>query len=131
MRGYSGLMADLGRLSGSVNGVTKALEGSAYVAVGIGVLGFQRAQVRRQELQREVRRRLAGLGSAAQQVEKQVEQGLRPLQSKIGPTARTARDIAAAVPRDAREVLAEACAVGARSLRALRVVLEQARPAAN
>ena len=125
-------MADLGRLSGSVNGVTKALEGSAYVAVGIGVLGFQRAQVRRQELQRrEVRRRLAGLGSAAQQVEKQVEQGLRPLQSKIGPTARTARDIAAAVPRDAREVLAEACAVGARSLRALRVVLEQARPAAN
>ena len=33
--------------------------------------------------------------------------------------------------RDAREVLAEACAVGARSLRALRVVLEQARPAAN
>jgi hypothetical protein len=124
-------MANMGGLTGSLNGVTRALEGSAYVAVGFGVLGFQRAQVRRRELQREVQLRLTGLGSAAQQIEKQVEEGLKPLQSLIGPAARTARDIAAAVPRDAREALAEACAVGARSLRALRVVLEQARPVAN
>ena len=124
-------MANLGGLGASLNGVSRALEGSAYVAVGLGVLGFQRAQVRRRELQREAQRRLAGLGGTAQQIEKQLGEGLRPLQSKIGPAARTARDVVAAVPRDAREVLAEACAVGARSLRALRVVLEQARPLAN
>lgn len=39
--------------------LTKLARDAAYVAVGFGVLGFQRAQVRR----RELRKRLEGLAS--------------------------------------------------------------------
>lgn len=33
--------------------VTKTLQDAAYVAVGLGVIGFQRAQVRRREIQKQ------------------------------------------------------------------------------
>ena len=46
--------------------VNKTLKDAAYVAVGFGVLGFQRAQVRRQELKKQ------WLGQRAQ-VESQLE----------------------------------------------------------
>jgi hypothetical protein len=45
----------------------KTLEDAAYVAVGFGVLGFQKAQVRRQELKKQV------LGQRAQ-VESQLDE---------------------------------------------------------
>lgn len=35
--------------------LSKTVKDAVYVAVGLGVLGFQRAQVRRQELLRELR----------------------------------------------------------------------------
>jgi hypothetical protein len=35
--------------------VTKTLKDAGYVAVGLGVISFQRAQVRRQELTKQVR----------------------------------------------------------------------------
>lgn len=40
-------------------GVTEFARDAAYVAVGLGVMGFQRAQVRRVELQRRLTRDLA------------------------------------------------------------------------
>jgi ElaB/YqjD/DUF883 family membrane-anchored ribosome-binding protein len=42
--------------------VNNALKEGAYVAVGLGVLGFQRAQVRRVELTKQLESQLAGLG---------------------------------------------------------------------
>jgi hypothetical protein len=46
-------------LSALSKGVTEFARDAAYVAVGLGVMGFQRAQVRRVELQRKVTRDLA------------------------------------------------------------------------
>lgn len=39
---------------GAVDDVPKSLREAAYVAVGLGVLGFQRAQVARRELVRQL-----------------------------------------------------------------------------
>jgi hypothetical protein len=53
--------------------VNNALKDGAYVAVGLGVLGFQRAQVRRVELTKQLESQLAGLGDLPTTISKQVE----------------------------------------------------------
>ena len=50
---------DINKAAADVN---NALKEGAYVAVGLGVLGFQRAQVRRVELTKQLESQLAGLG---------------------------------------------------------------------
>lgn len=42
--------------------LNEALRDGAYIAIGLGVLGFQRAQVRRVELTKKLESRLAELG---------------------------------------------------------------------
>ncbi len=44
----------LPELKDVTDGITRAARDATYVVVGLGVLGFQRAQVRRQELQRRL-----------------------------------------------------------------------------
>lgn len=53
--------------------VNNALKDGAYIAVGLGVLGFQRAQVRRVELTKQLESQLAGLGDLPTTITKQVE----------------------------------------------------------
>jgi hypothetical protein len=67
-----------------VTDVTHSLKDAAYVAVGFGVIGFQKAQVRRQELNRQWRQQreqfstqlgtlVKGLDGAVQPVREQIE----------------------------------------------------------
>jgi hypothetical protein len=67
--------------------VARALETPAYIAVGFGVLGFQRAQVRRRELERHV----AGATSTVNQ--------------KLGEVS---GDVVERLPREARDLLTAA-----------------------
>ena len=53
--------------------VNNALKEGAYVAVGLGVLGFQRAQVRRVELTKQLESQLAGLGVLPITLSNQIE----------------------------------------------------------
>jgi uncharacterized protein YicC (UPF0701 family) len=108
-------MPDLNDLTSEV---TQRARDAAYVAVGLGVLGFQRAQVQRQEL----RKRLAGeldldqrlselrtaVTSGVQQLDElvegavqMVETSLQPLEEQLPPAA---RDLAQRVYEQAREV---------------------------
>ena len=64
--------------------VKKTLQDAAYVAVGVGVLGFQRAQVRRQEVRKQLqgyvgdyREKLAELTGKVEPVVKDLEQQAR------------------------------------------------------
>ena len=50
-----------------------ALKEAAYIAVGLGVLGFQRAQVQRVELMKLLEAQLAGLSSFSTTLNSQVE----------------------------------------------------------
>jgi uncharacterized protein HemX len=70
--------------------VTKTLKDAAYVVVGLGVLGFQQAQVRRRELQEQLeeqRKQLqTQLTEARQQVGKlftQIEERFQPVVDEI------------------------------------------------
>ena len=59
--------------------VRNAARDAAYIGVGLGVLAYQRAQVRRRELQQQVEAQLAGTGEQLQKLTKQVEGRLSPV----------------------------------------------------
>ena len=84
-------------------GVTELARDAAYVAVGLGVLGYQRAQVQRVELQSRLAQDLAldqriddvrqGVAKGFQQIDDLaesaahfVETTLQPLEEKLPPT---------------------------------------------
>ncbi len=94
---------------------------AAYVAVGLGVLGFQRAQVQRQELKKrlageiDLDERLSELRSAVttgvQQLDElvegavqAVESSLQPLEEQLPPVA---RELAQRAYDSAREIGAQ------------------------
>ena len=61
---------DINKAAADIN---NALTEGAYVAVGLGVLGFQRAQVRRVELTKQLESQLAGIGGLPTTLSNQVE----------------------------------------------------------
>jgi hypothetical protein len=102
-------MADM-----SIGKVARALEGGAYVAVGFGVLGFQRAQVRRRELQRRMSR-LAGtvsqtVGEVSEEVSERLPKEARDLVNAVGALAHD-------LPREASETVKEVLAIGRLAIR--------------
>lgn len=96
-------MQDLNDLTNEVTGLARD---AAYVVVGLGVLGFQRAQVERQDLQKrlatdlpfvedrlsDVRSVVVGgvqrLDGIADGVSQLVESTLEPLEQQLPPAAR-------------------------------------------
>jgi hypothetical protein len=93
--------------------VAKALESPAYVAVGFGVLAFQRAQVRRRELQRQI-------GQLAQTVNESLapsyagvsESLVDSLPKEARDFLNAAGDLAHDLPREAGEAVKEVLAIG-------------------
>jgi hypothetical protein len=59
--------------------ITKTLQDVAYVSVGLGVMAFQRAQVRRQELQKQLGR----IGAAAEERVQVVEERLDAAEERV------------------------------------------------
>jgi hypothetical protein len=76
--------------------VRKSLSDAGYIAVGIGVMGFQRAQVRR----REVTQRLRSAGEC-------VTHQARELQERVGAHGRTIDDRARAARGRAEDTVNE------------------------
>jgi hypothetical protein len=99
--------------------VARALETPAYVAVGFGVLGFQRAQVRRRELERHMARVTTTvnhkLGEVSDEVSERLPREARELLNSAGTLAQD-------LPREAGEAAKEVVALG-------RLVLGAARGA--
>jgi hypothetical protein len=104
--------------------ITKTARDAAYVVVGLGVLGFQRAQVRRQELQKrltdrsqihghlgdvrgEVTKRVKDVDEAVEQVIVRIEASLAPIEERLPVPA---RDLAKQAHAQAREVRPSAAA---------------------
>jgi hypothetical protein len=63
--------------------VRNAARDAAYISVGLGVLAYQRAQVRRRELQQQVEAQLAGTGEQLQKLTKQVEGRITPVIAQL------------------------------------------------
>lgn len=118
-------MAGSSDASDLVNEVASRARDAAYVAVGLGVLGLQRAQVQRQELARRaaaMERRLrqlaalrAGLETGSQQLGEWLDATVQFWESSIGPLEEQ-------LPPQARELVGMACS----QLGALGTQLRQA-----
>ena len=78
--------------------VTKTVKDAAYVTVGIGVLAFQKAQVGRRELTKQVETQLTGTGEQVQRLAKKVEQRIQPVLGQLEQT----------VPAQAKDLVKQA-----------------------
>lgn len=96
--------------------ITKVARDAVYVVVGLGVLGFQKAQVRRQQLSRQlsdtrVEDRIAevreGLTKQVKQVDERLEQVIDRLETSFEPyeghLPAQARDLVKQAQTQARE----------------------------
>ncbi|HET6963375.1 MAG TPA: hypothetical protein VFH58_01300 [Acidimicrobiales bacterium] len=61
----------------------EALKDAAYVAVGLGVLGFQRAQVQRVELMKQLEAQLESLSSVSRSLNTQTERYLATAREQV------------------------------------------------
>ena len=68
-----------------VQDVTKTLKDAAYVAVGLGVIGFQRAQVRRVELTKQFEGQRKELETQLGEVRGQLTEAAKGLQARVQP----------------------------------------------
>ena len=59
--------------------VTKTVKDAAYVTVGLGVLAFQKAQVGRRELTKQVETQLNDTGEQVKGLTKKVEERIQPV----------------------------------------------------
>jgi len=119
--------------------LAKAVEDPAYVVVGFGVLGLQRAQVARREWQQRLAVVTRGAARAANEAAELVSEGVGPLaneaaerageaayylaaaaQQHLPPEAhellRATRDLLSDIPGTARELAEEAASFGRAAL---------------
>ena len=103
--------------------ITKTVRDAAYVVVGLGVLGFQKAQVRRQEIQKrlveprtqlegrlgdvrgELTKRVKEVDDAFEQVFVRIETSLTPIEERLPEPARDLVKQAHTQAREARQQL--------------------------
>lgn len=79
----------------------EALKEAAYVAVGLGVLGFQRAQVQRVELMKQLEAQLEALGAFSRSLNTQTERYLATAREQLADMrAQVARLSADVIPSD-------------------------------
>jgi hypothetical protein len=90
----------------------KVLEDPAFVAIGFGVLGFQRAQVCRHAVQKRVKTLYGDLAPVRQVVDDAAGGVASLLPPEAVELARATGSLAASLPGEARELAKEALAVG-------------------
>jgi septal ring factor EnvC (AmiA/AmiB activator) len=75
-----------------------AVKEAAYVAVGLGVLGFQRAQVQRVELAKQLEAQLAGLNTLSTNLGTQVETLLSTVREQLAEARTQVNKVSADLP---------------------------------
>jgi uncharacterized protein YjbJ (UPF0337 family) len=66
-----------------LDGVTNALKDALYVSVGLGVIAFQRAQVQRQELRKQLNAQLGDVRGTAGKVSKLVDDRVKTVEERV------------------------------------------------
>ena len=101
--------------------VTKTVKDAAYVTVGLGVLAFQKAQVGRRELTKQVETQLTETGGQVQRLAKKVEERVQPVLSQLED----------AVPAGAKDLVKQArtAALQAQDQLLRRTTTTKAKPA--
>jgi hypothetical protein len=98
----------------------KVLEDPAFVAIGFGVLGFQRAQVYRHAMQQRVKGFYGELAPVRRMVDDAAGGVAAMLPPEAVEMARATGGLVASLPGEARELAKEALAVGRFALQLVR-----------
>jgi hypothetical protein len=82
-------MADVREnITNASNDITKAVQDAIYVAIGLGVIGFQKAQVRRREVQKFIEQQISSQRSAAEapiaDLRKEINKALQEIDKTLG-----------------------------------------------
>lgn len=97
----------------TIDDIQKTLKDSLYVTIGLGVIAFQKAQVQRQELRKQVEENLGGargvvgeqvkvLQTRLETVENRIESVLDDVEQQLPEQARTVMQQARDVAKDTR-----------------------------
>jgi len=102
--------------------VQKAVRDSFYVTVGLGVIAFQKAQVQRQELRKQLEDTVSGAQQGIGDSVKTVEERLEAVEHRIDEVL---DDVEEKLPAQARLVLSQARSVAKDARQQLRLLVGQ------
>lgn len=89
----------------TIDDIQKTIKDSFYVSVGLGVIAFQKAQVQRQELQKQVGTNLDGARALVGDRLKTVQERLEAVETRIDAVL---DDVEDQLPEQARSVMHQA-----------------------
>lgn len=106
----------------TLDDIQKTVRDSVYVSIGLGVIAFQKAQVRRQELRKQVEANLGGARATVEEQVKAVETQLEAVEQRIDAVL---DDVEARLPEQARTVMAQARSAAKDARTQLRGLVEK------
>jgi hypothetical protein len=89
----------------SLDELTKAVQDAAYVTIGLGVIAFQKAQVQRNELQKQLKGQVGGASKAFEERVKLLEERLQGVESRFESVLDQLED---RLPEQARDIAKQA-----------------------
>jgi hypothetical protein len=107
----------------TLDDIQKTVRDSFYVTVGLGVIAFQKAQVQRNELRKQVGEGVGGAQQTVAESVKTVEERLEAVEHRIDGVL---DDVEEKLPAQARLVMAQARSVAKDARHQLRVLVDRA-----
>lgn len=107
----------------TLDDIQKTVRDSFYVTVGLGVIAFQKAQVQRNELRKQLEEGVGGAHQTVAESVKTVEERLEAVEQRIDAVL---DDVEEKLPVQARLVMAQARGVAKDARHQLRVLVDRA-----
>ena len=108
--------------------LTKTIKDAAYITIGFGVLAFQKAQVRRRELEKQFEDQTTDLRAQFAKVADEVEERIEPL---VGAVETSLDQLEERLPDQAREAFKSARTAAKEAGEVLRTRLASAQNSAS
>jgi ElaB/YqjD/DUF883 family membrane-anchored ribosome-binding protein len=106
----------------TLDDLQKTVRDSFYVTVGLGVIAFQKAQVQRQELRKQLEDGVAGTQQTVSDSVKTVEERLEAVEHRIDEVL---DDVEDRLPAQARLVMSQARSVAKDARQQLRLLVDK------
>lgn len=103
-----------------IEDIQKSVRDTFYVAVGLGVIAFQKAQVQRNDLQKQLEANITEAQRNAAETVKTVEERLGAVEERLDEVL---DDVEARLPEQARTVLSQARTAAKESRAQLRTLI--------
>lgn len=106
----------------TIDDIQRTVRDSFYVTVGLGVIAFQKAQVQRQELKKQLEQNVGAAEQAVSDSVKTLEERLEAVEHRIDTVL---DDVEERLPAQARLVMSQARGVAKDARQQLRVLVDR------